>query len=92
MASRSAAEFSPREACIHHFEKESQRPSTGGKSAGAASHSAMRASQGGRNLIALNMAHDIELAAEVDRFAMSPRYQPAAQVIESQPSGAARSP
>ena len=36
----------------------------------------LRASQGGRNLMALNLDHDIELAAEVDRFAIVPQFDP----------------
>ena len=37
---------------------------------------AMLASRGGENLIALNMAADIELAAQIDRFAIVPRFDP----------------
>jgi len=37
--------------------------------------SALRSSRGGRNLIALKMDHDIELSADIDRFALLPRYQ-----------------
>ena len=37
---------------------------------------AMRASRGGENLIALDMAADIELAAQIDRFAIVPRFDP----------------
>ncbi len=44
--------------------------------------SAMRASKGGRNLMALNMGEDIELAADVDRFALVPQYHAAAGRIE----------
>jgi 2-phosphosulfolactate phosphatase len=35
---------------------------------------ALRASRGGRNLIALGMGADIELAAEIDRFDLVPRF------------------
>jgi 2-phosphosulfolactate phosphatase len=35
---------------------------------------AMRASRGGRNLIEIGMAGDIDLAAEIDRYAIVPRY------------------
>ena len=35
---------------------------------------AMRASRWGENLIALNMAADIELAAQIDRFLVVPRF------------------
>ncbi len=37
---------------------------------------AMRASRGGENLIALNMAADIERAARIDRFSLVPRFDP----------------
>ncbi|MBI3836775.1 MAG: 2-phosphosulfolactate phosphatase [Planctomycetia bacterium] len=53
---------------------------------------AMRASQGGQNLIALNMEHDIELAAEVDRFAIAPRYRAEAGLIDVEPCAAPPSP
>jgi 2-phosphosulfolactate phosphatase len=43
---------------------------------------ALRASHGGRNLVAIGMEHDIELAAEVDRFAIVPRFDPAVEPIE----------
>ncbi len=35
---------------------------------------AMRSSRGGLNLIEIGMASDIELAAEIDRYAIMPRY------------------
>jgi 2-phosphosulfolactate phosphatase len=41
---------------------------------------ALRASKGGRNLVHLGMDHDIEQAAEVDRFAMVPRVDRQAAV------------
>ena len=44
---------------------------------------ALRASKGGRNLIALNMDHDIELAADVDRFALVPKYRTSTGCIEA---------
>jgi 2-phosphosulfolactate phosphatase len=40
--------------------------------------SALRASRGGRNLVAIGMADDIALAAEIDRFVLVPRFDPAA--------------
>jgi phosphosulfolactate phosphohydrolase-like enzyme len=43
----------------------------------------MRASRGGENLIALGMSGDIELAAQVDRFAIVPRFDPASGRIET---------
>jgi 2-phosphosulfolactate phosphatase len=43
---------------------------------------AMRDSRGGENLIALGMAGDIELAAEIDHFALVPRFNPASGRIE----------
>jgi 2-phosphosulfolactate phosphatase len=42
---------------------------------------AMRASRGGRNLIDIDMAGDIELAAQVDRLKLSPVYDPASGMI-----------
>jgi 2-phosphosulfolactate phosphatase len=42
---------------------------------------AMRASQGGRNLIALGMQRDIELASEVDRFDITPQYAAASGLV-----------
>jgi 2-phosphosulfolactate phosphatase len=36
---------------------------------------ALRASQGGRNLIELQMDHDIDLSAEMDRFDLVPHYR-----------------
>jgi 2-phosphosulfolactate phosphatase len=42
---------------------------------------ALRASRGGRNLIGIGMERDIELAAEVDRFAIVPRFDPAIEPI-----------
>jgi 2-phosphosulfolactate phosphatase len=44
---------------------------------------AMRASRGGENLIALGMSGDIELAAQIDRFAIVPQFDPASGRIES---------
>ncbi len=38
---------------------------------------ALPASLGGRNLVALNMDHDIALAAQLDHFAIVPRYRAA---------------
>ncbi|HEV3138127.1 MAG TPA: 2-phosphosulfolactate phosphatase [Pirellulales bacterium] len=45
---------------------------------------ALRSSQGGRNLIALGMDRDIELAANVDRFAITPRYHAATGRIKTE--------
>jgi 2-phosphosulfolactate phosphatase len=42
---------------------------------------ALRASRGGQNLIAIGMARDIEWAARIDRFAIVPRFDPAAGEI-----------
>jgi 2-phosphosulfolactate phosphatase len=42
---------------------------------------AMRASHGGRNLIQIGLERDIELAAEVDRFSIVPRFNPASGQI-----------
>lgn len=46
---------------------------------------AMRASRGGENLIALGISGDIELAAQIDRFAIVPRFDPASGRIETLP-------
>jgi len=43
---------------------------------------AMRASRGGRNLIEIGMASDIELAARVDRHAIVPAYDAKRGLIE----------
>lgn len=43
---------------------------------------ALRASLGGKNLIAIGMADDLKLAAEIDRFAIVPRYDPVTGRIE----------
>ena len=42
---------------------------------------ALRASRGGRNLIEIGMEGDIELAADVDRYAISPRFYPSQKKI-----------
>lgn len=44
----------------------------------AAVAAAMRASLGGRNLIDIGMAGDIELAADIDRYDIVPRFDPKA--------------
>jgi len=46
---------------------------------------AMRASRGGENLVALGMAGDIELAAQIDRFPIVPRFDPASGRIVVDP-------
>jgi 2-phosphosulfolactate phosphatase len=51
---------------------------------------ALRDSRGGRNLIALGMHHDIEWAAQVDRFDIVPRYHIATGRIDAQPPRASR--
>jgi phosphosulfolactate phosphohydrolase-like enzyme len=38
---------------------------------------ALRASQGGRNLIEIGQQSDIDLAAQIDRFDLVPCYDPA---------------
>jgi 2-phosphosulfolactate phosphatase len=43
---------------------------------------ALRDSRGGRNLIQIGMAGDIELAAAMDRFTIVPRFDPASGEIE----------
>ncbi|MEX0678038.1 MAG: 2-phosphosulfolactate phosphatase [Pirellulales bacterium] len=45
--------------------------------------SALRASRGGGNLIQIGMAGDIELAADVDRFAIVPRFDAKTMRIEA---------
>ncbi len=47
---------------------------------------AMRVSCGGKNLIAIGMAADIETAAQIDRFAIVPRFDPANGEIRSEES------
>ncbi len=44
---------------------------------------ALCASRGGRNLIEIGMAGDIELAAMVDRYAVVPRYLPSECIIQA---------
>jgi 2-phosphosulfolactate phosphatase len=46
---------------------------------------AMRESLGGQNLIAIGMEHDIELAAEIDRFDIVPRFDSATGEIALNP-------
>lgn len=43
---------------------------------------AMRASRGGRNLIEIGMAGDIELAAQIDRYGIVPSYSSQAERIQ----------
>ncbi len=47
---------------------------------------AMRASRGGENLIAIGMSGDIELAAQIDRFTIVPRFDPVSGRIEADPA------
>jgi 2-phosphosulfolactate phosphatase len=47
---------------------------------------AMRASRGGENLVALGMSGDIELAAQIDRFTIVPRFDPTSGRIELLPA------
>jgi 2-phosphosulfolactate phosphatase len=41
----------------------------------------LRASQGGRNLIEIGQENDIDLAAQIDRFDLVPRYDPASGLV-----------
>lgn len=47
---------------------------------------ALRESRGGRNLIRIGMQSDIELAADVDRFAIVPRFDPTTGAVVSNDS------
>jgi 2-phosphosulfolactate phosphatase len=53
---------------------------------------AMRASRGGRNLIEIGMERDIELAAEIDRFAIVPRFNPRTNQIVADASATRNGP
>jgi 2-phosphosulfolactate phosphatase len=43
---------------------------------------ALANSRGGRNLLRIGMAHDVALAAEIDRFAVVPRFDPGSGRVE----------
>ncbi len=57
------------------------RDATGGELSSYVA-TAMRATRGGRNLIEIGMQRDIETAAELDRFTIVPRFDPAAGRVE----------